>query len=466
MSVAPDPRIQCHLTIVAMILLLAAIMVPGVCYASAEDIYRENDRSTVVISSYDAKGKPIKLGSGFLVSSDGRVITNYHVISGAHKVAVRVEGKEFPVVGFLHVDKANDLSLLKIGGRSFTPVRIGSSENLSVGSRIYVISSPRGLENSISEGIISAVRTMGSQKVIQITAPISTGSSGGPVFNDKGQVIAVAAFVLKESQNVNFAIPINAISGKVTAEKAVVTKETPAEDYSSTPEYWLNRCRTFAASDLWEDGISACDKALKINPDLAEANLLKAFSCFYLKQFSKTIPNCTKAIQLTEDEAILAAAHALRAMASMFLGRYPHAISDSTYALKLIPEKPENAMLIYLARMARGGGHVMAGMFNQAVADFDAIMEFRADISADWLSVTYQYRGHAYFRSGRYSEAVDDYTQNIAFSPEKRPDVYRSLGLAYYYLGRNELALQNLQIAARLGDVDAQNLLRSLGARW
>lgn len=466
MSVAFELRIQRQVTIVAVILLLATIMVPGLCYASAEDIYRKYNRSTVVINSYDAKGKQIKLGSGFIVSSDGRVITNYHVISGAHKVAVRVEGKEFPVVEFVHVDKANDLSLLKIGGRSFTSVQIGSSENLSVGSRIYVISSPRGLENSISEGIISAVRTMGSQKVIQITAPISTGSSGGPVFNVKGQVIAVAAFVLKESQNVNFAIPINAISGKVTAKKAVVTKETYVEDYSRTPEYWLNRCRTFAASDLWEDGISACDKALEINPNLAEANLLKAFSHFYLKEFSKTIPNCTKAIQLTEDEAILAEAHALRAMVSMFLGRYPHAISDSTYALKLIPEKQENAMLIYWARMARGGGQIMAGMFNQAVADFDAIMKFRADISADWLSVTYQYRGHAYFRSGRYSEAVDDYTQNIAFSPEKRPDVYRNLGLAYYYLGKNELAMQNLQIAARLGDVDAQNFLLSIGARW
>ena len=118
----------------------------------------------------------------------------------------------------------------------------------------------------------------------------------------------------------------------------------------------------------------------------------------------------------------------------MLLGSYPNAISDSTYALKLIPEKPENAMLIYWARMARGGGHIKAGMFNQAVTDFDAIMKFRSDISTDWLSATYQYRGHAYFRSGRYREAVDDYTQNIAFSPEKRPDVYRNLGLAYHYL--------------------------------
>lgn len=470
MTISPEPRIQRQLATIAGILLLRTLVVPGLCYATAEDIYRENNRSTVVIKSYDAKGKPIKLGSGFIISSDGRVITNYHVVSGAHRVAVRVEGNELRVERFLHLDKANDLALLKVGGRGFTPVRIGSSENLTVGSRVYVISSPRGLENSLSEGIISAVRTMGSQKVIQITAPISPGSSGGPVFNANGQVIAIATFVLKESQNVNFAIPINAISGKVTAEKAGLTKATPAEDYSRTPEYWLNRCRAFAASDLWEDGINACDRALEISPNLAEANLLKAFFCFYSKEFSKTIQNCTKAIELTEDETLLAQAHALRAMVYMFLGRYPNAISDSTYALKLIPEKPENAMLIYWARMARGGGHIKAGMFNQAVVDLDAAldaaMKFRSDISADSLSATYQYRGHAYFRSGRYQEAIDDYTQNIFFSPEKRPDVYRNLGLAYYYLGRNELALQNLQIAARLGDVDAQNSLRSLGARW
>ena len=466
MTISLEPQIQRQLATILVILLFSTLVAPGFCYATAEDIYRENNRSTVVIMSYGAKGKPIKSGSGFIVSSDGRVITNYHVVSGAHRVAVRVEGKELRVEGLLHVDKANDLALLKVAGRSFTPVRIGSSENLTVGSRVYVISSPRGLENSLSEGIISGVRAMGSQKVIQITAPISPGSSGAPVFNANGEVIGIATFVFKESQNLNFARPINAISGKITAEKAVVTKKTLAEDYSRTPEYWLNRCRAFGASDLWEAGINACDKALKMNPNLAEASLLKAFFYLGLNNISETIPNCTKAIELTEDETLLAQAHALRAMAYMSLGRYTNAISDSTYALKLIPEKPENAMLIYWARMARGGGHIKAGMFNQAVTDFDAIMKFRADISADWLSVTYQYRGHAYFRSGRYQEAVDDYTRNIAFSPEKRPDVYRNLGLAHYYLGRNELAVQNLQIAARLGDVDAQNSLRSLGARW
>jgi tetratricopeptide (TPR) repeat protein len=123
-------------------------------------------------------------------------------------------------------------------------------------------------------------------------------------------------------------------------------------------------------------------------------------------------------------------------------------------------------MLIYWARMARGGGNLLEGTFNQALVDFDAIMKFRADIQAVWLIPTYQHRGHAYFRSGRYLEAVDDYTQVLALLPEKLPDVYKGLGLSYYYLGKNELALQNLQIAARLGDVDAQSFLRALGAGW
>ncbi len=460
------PLGQRQLTTGALILLFGILVVTGFCYADAEHIYRENNRSTVVITSYDTKGKPIKLGSGFLVSSDGKAITNYHVVNGAQKVSVRVEGKELPVEGFLHVDKTNDLTLLKIRGQGFSPVRIGSSENLAVGSRVYVISSPRGLENSLSEGIVSAVRTVGTQKVIQITAPISPGSSGGPVFNDNGQVIAVATFVLKDSQNVNFAIPINAISNKVAVEKAVVTREVPKEDYSITAEYWLNRCRAYASSHLGEDGINACDKALAIDANVAEAHFLKAVLLLSLQKVNETITNCAKAIQLTEDEALLAGAHSVRAMAYAFLGRYPYALSDSTYALKLIPEKPENAMLIYWARMARGASHVMAGNFNQAVSDLDAVMKFRSDISADWLSLTYQYRGHAYFRSGRYREAIDDYKQNIALSPERLPDVYRALGLCYYYLGSKDLGLQNLQTAARLGDTDAQNSLRSLGARW
>ncbi|MBU2496389.1 MAG: trypsin-like peptidase domain-containing protein [Candidatus Omnitrophica bacterium] len=451
---------RCQIAIVTVIFLEMGLL-PVCCYGSAQHIYRENSKSTVVITNYDAKGKPIKLGSGFIVSSDGRTVTNYHVISDARTIGVRVDGKEFTAEGLLHVDKANDLALLKINGRNFSPVRIGNAENLTVGSRVYVISSPRGLENSLSEGLISAVRTMGSQKVVQITAPISPGSSGGPVFNESGEVIAVATYILKESQNVNFAIPISVIADKIAVKRAIMKKEVPAEDYSRTAEYWLNRCRAYAASDLGEDGINACDKALVINPSLAEAHLIKGILYLSLYEVSEAISNCTKAIQLTEDEALLTSAHSVRAMSYMFLGRYPYALSDSTYALKLIQEKPENAMLVYWARMAHGGSHVMAGNFNQAISDFDAVMKFRDDIAAEWLGVTYQYRGHAYFRSGRYREAIDNYNQNIALYPERLPDVYRNLGLSHYYLGRKDLALENLQIAARLGDSDAQNSLRS-----
>ena len=446
---------------------LLSFTTQNICHGNAKEIYRKNRNSTVVVNCFDKKEEIVKIGSGFIVTIDGQIVTNYHVINGANKISAVVQGKQFSVEKLIYIDKNNDLAILKIDGRNFSPVRIGNSEKLEVGSQIYVIGSPMGLENSISEGIISALRIIGSQKIIQITAPISTGSSGGPVFNENGEVIAVATSYLKESQNVNFAIPIDVISQKLITNKSDYTGISPKEDYFSTSEYWLNRCRGFSAAQLWEDGLNACDRALEMNPNLAEAYLLNAISLFYLSEFNKTIGNCAKVILLTEDVELLAGAHTFRALSHFVLGHFQQAISDSTYGLKLIEEKVENAELAYSALMARGGSYLALGMVNTSISDFDTIIKnYSGNIPKKLLSATYQYRGHAYFRSGRYREAVEDYKKNTFLAIEKQPDVYRSLGFSYIYLGEKELAVKNLTIAAKLGDQDAQKLLLSVDLSW
>jgi len=167
--------------------------------------------AVVTIVSTDARD--IVQGSGFIISSDGKIVTNFHVVAGKPTILARRSDGSFLVIkGILASDKANDLAILQAGGRNLPFVPLGDSDGVKVGEAVCVIGSPMLLEGTVSAGIISAVRELrDGRKLLQITAPISKGSSGSPVFNRKGEVIGVASFILSEGQNLNFAVPSNAV---------------------------------------------------------------------------------------------------------------------------------------------------------------------------------------------------------------------------------------------------------------
>jgi hypothetical protein len=152
----------------------------------------------------------ISQGSGFFVRPDV-IVTNYHVIEGAREGAAKVVGKpaSYRVEGVLGIDREKDLVLLKLSGIVGRPLRLGDVSKVEVGQEIFAFGSPKGLEGTVSSGIVSGLnlRQLGSESLIQITAPISPGSSGGPVVDRKGGVVGIAIASLKDGQNLNFAIP-------------------------------------------------------------------------------------------------------------------------------------------------------------------------------------------------------------------------------------------------------------------
>src|SRR5579862_1877873 len=131
----------------------------------------------------DADGKEIATGTGFLVSSDGKLITNHHVIEGGASVVAKAEnGGLFPIEGVLADDPKNDLVILKLKGKDLPFLALATNATIEVGTRIAVVGSPLGLEGTMSEGIVSAVRdSIEGTPLLQITAAISPGSSGSPV---------------------------------------------------------------------------------------------------------------------------------------------------------------------------------------------------------------------------------------------------------------------------------------------
>ena len=143
-------------------------------------------------------------GSGFTIQDD-KIVTNYHVIKDMLVGGAKLVGKEgVHRVEVLVVDKERDLAIVKVTGIDAPALRLGDSDTVQIGERVYVAGNPQGLEGTFSDGIISAVRGDSRDKLFQMTAPISQGSSGGPVFNEKGEVIGVSFAVFRDGAKSQF----------------------------------------------------------------------------------------------------------------------------------------------------------------------------------------------------------------------------------------------------------------------
>jgi hypothetical protein len=185
---------------------------------------------TIVTANND---KPIAMGTGFLVNSSGLIITNYHVIKNGNVAAVRFsDGTDYTVDGVLASDKVRDLAIIKIHGKTFRPLPLGNSDRIEVGEEVVAIGNPLGLELTVSNGILSAIRLVEKEggKFLQVTAPISHGSSGGPLFNMKGEVVGVTSMYFEGGENLNFAIPIN------DAKKLLLNPSTELSSLPNEPE--------------------------------------------------------------------------------------------------------------------------------------------------------------------------------------------------------------------------------------
>jgi hypothetical protein len=171
------------------------------------------EESVVVILAYDKYGEIISQGSGFAVGI-GLFATNFHVINAASSYdVITSDGEYLEVAGVVKYDQQLDLAIIKTSQpTNIPPLRIGSSEMLVKGDQIVTIGTPEGLQNTISDGIVSAFRVSDDDvNLVQITAPITFGSSGGPLFNMWGYVVGVTSMGL-ESGNLNFAVAIDYLS--------------------------------------------------------------------------------------------------------------------------------------------------------------------------------------------------------------------------------------------------------------
>ncbi|MCK4850062.1 MAG: serine protease [Phycisphaerae bacterium] len=223
---------------VLLLISVVALAVSASQAQTAREIAKKASPSVVMLVMEDQNGQPLSLGSGFVVR-EGIIATNRHVVEGASRGYAKLAGQKekHNIDGTVGVNTFADLVLLSckslkrdtgsLGEKpqsrqvSVPPLTLGDSNQVEVGDEVYVVGNPMGLEGTISRGIVSGIRKMEKDKLFQITAPISPGSSGGPVLNAKGEVIGVAVATFKGGQNLNFAVPASYLSSLLQNIEAV-----------------------------------------------------------------------------------------------------------------------------------------------------------------------------------------------------------------------------------------------------
>lgn len=312
----------------------------------------------VAIVTYDASGAPLMTGSGFFLRP-GQVVTNLHVIRGARRCEVKTldgKGRIYPVAGVLDVDEEGDLAMLSV---ELPPSRVRSSALANQlpeeGEKIFVIGNPLKLEGSVSDGIVSAVRELPNiGKIIQITAPISHGNSGSPVFNLKGEVVGVVTIKVTNGQNINLAIGAARVR-QLHAGKRRLLADLIMRDKNGDPSETLYKT---GLDSLWlgnfDNALAYFENAVNKNPARADAWVQVGYC---------------KVKQGKNDEAIKAYQQAVLLMpesdevrnklgdAYYYSGRLMEAIAAYKEAVRLRPQSPEGYYNLALAYFENGNQH-------------------------------------------------------------------------------------------------------------
>src|SRR6188474_2529264 len=459
--------------------LLLALLLAAQIRASQDilpELVRRIKPSAVAIETFDSRGEKLSRGSGFFVEVD-RIVTNRHVLEGAYRAEVHSStGAVFPVKGVLAIDAEGDLALLKIDAPT-PPVRALPLDKTSPqeGESVVVIGNPLGLEGSVTNGIVSAVRDIPTfGRIIQITAPISSGSSGSPVVNMQGQVIGIATLQITGGQSVNFAIPSERISqlqvatvtsladlvastgrnkrakavqffrdglsflSKDDCEKALPYFEKAVESDSNYAEAWAQSGFCNEKLGRHAEAIEASKKAVSLRP-AAESYFNIGLASYYLKQFRESAEAYRAAIRLDPYNA----ADAYYALGLVYRdwGKADEEIQAYKQAIKLKPD--------YTSAYERlGNRYFRSKKYAEAVEVFKQLSSLRpADASAN------NNLGEAYLELSKFTEALDNFRQAIRLKPD--------YGRAYFNMGKCFLAMGNRDAA-----LEQYTILQNLDTDW
>ena len=398
---------------------------------TAEQIAESALAATVYLEMTDINGKTLGFGSGFFVGQH-QIATNFHVIEGAARGTAKQVGKsaKYNIEGISAADEKNDLAIVKVTAFGVEPLPLGDSDTLKVGETVYVAGNPKGLEGTFSNGIISSLGKADARSRIQMTAPISPGSSGGPVLNRNGEVIGVSSMIIEGGQNLNFAIPSNYL--KALLKQVEPVKPFPGGTISA--ETYFHRGYVNGELGNYDDAIAAYTQAIRLKPDNAHAYYNRGNAKRKLGQHRAAITDYDTAIRLQPDYA---SAYNNRGNVKAELGEHIAAIADFDTAIRL---KPDDAAAYY----NRGISKANLGEQLTAIADYDLAISLKLDYAGAYFN-----RGCAKHDLGQHRAAIADYDTAIRLKPN-HVFAYFNRGVAKDELGQHRAAIADYDLAINL----------------
>jgi tetratricopeptide (TPR) repeat protein len=427
-------------------LVFAAIICVVVAYSSTaqtgRDIARDAFPSVVLIVAENSKTGESTLGSGFFVSGD-LIVTNYHVVKGASKITVKLVGSEAEheaeVVAY---NAAKDLAILKVDRILARPLSLGDISDVGVGDEVYVIGNPEGLEATMSQGIVSGIRQIEGNRLFQITAAVSHGSSGGPVLGKSGEVIGVAVGSLSSGQNLNFAIPASEII-------AILNRSTRLESVPASHSRLPKSTPSSSDSKLDSYSQTEIDKALeneRKQPESPTAHFKLAETYFNVGRLDEVlldnaIQEYKRVIQI--DPRFLTAYVGLAEAYQWLSSRRNRdnyleaAVEANKQAIRINPDFVEAHVGLCKAYSAQS-------RYDDAVAACRLAIHIKPTFVAAFTNL-----GDVYRVSKRFDDAVKAYQAASRLEPNS-PFHYIGIGEVYQSARRYDLAIVNFQHSIRL----------------
>jgi len=416
---------------------------------NAEQVYSKVNKAVVTIYTFDSKGNPLSQGSGVIINEKGWVITNYHVYEGASNLIIKNNEKTIDYSKIICLDPVRDILILKISRKDFPQIKIGNSNAIRVGQKIYTVGSPLGLENTISDGIVSGIRSNDelSKYFIQISAAISPGSSGGAVIDSKGQLIGITTMTFSKGQNLNFAIPINDV--------LILYKNEEIKEREFQSAKLLSKAYREYRKDNFDLAIETFKKCIAINSNLADAyyflgviymdypdgkEIKVGTAIDYFEKAIKINPNYTKAyyhlgfIYSKINRIDLAISYHKKA------SQTNSAFLDSYYELAFIYIELED--------------------YSKALASFEKIRQLDPNYNYSYYGNFYYGLGITYNRLKKYDSAIVSLNKAIALQDLNDTldlsNYYSELAEAKYNKGNNSEAINNYKSSIRYNSENAK----------
>lgn len=440
---------------------------------SARQTAKQTFPSVVVLIAEDRSGDSY-LGSGFFVDTDV-VATNYHVIKDSTKImARRVGQKRVYSVSLLSFDDDRDLAILRVEGAIARSLPLAKTSKVGVGDVVYVAGNPEGLEGTFSQGIVSALR---GTDYVQITAPISQGSSGGPVLNSRGEVIGVAVGTIKEGQNLNFAVQVSRLLPLV-ARSTILRRSPNSERPPDRPSNRNGRGNAAATSvdeaspllsrQRYAEAAEAFKTALRQNADDTRALLGLGSAYEGLRKYQEAIDVYNDLIRTRPE---MEDGYESLAMVLFKLERYDQAVEVYKRAMKVIPKSISGytgaaSVLEFQCKMAEIEGSNIESLLQEAEAILNTAVQQSDDPSSaydHWGDLYCDYLKRCSEALIYYKLAIEKVDQtNPITAPVELGSLHYKLGKTYLILGDRSSAIKEYRLLKSLKAGEAEQLFNEI----